>query len=128
MDDLRVLIVDDQHAMRKTIRQLLYQSQIKRVTEAESGQEGIDQIGNSDEPMPDIVICALHMKNMDGLEFVSKLRRNKNMVPILITTGDPDNLLHEVTKQAGANKILKIPISGPDLVHEIEGALGFALG
>ncbi len=127
-DDLRVLIIDEQHAMRKIVRQLLNQSHIKAVAEAESAQAAFDLITNPDEPTPDVIICALHMKNIDGMEFVSKLRRDKNMIPVLITTGDPDTFLHEVAEQAGATKVLTIPISGPDLIREIEVGLGFSLG
>ncbi len=126
-DTIHVLVVDDQATMRKIVKQLLHQSHLDLVSEAGNGIEALELISNDKLTPPDIIICDLHMDEMDGLEFVNQLRRKKNAVPVLILTGDHDRLLHDVTEQVGATKVLTKPISAPDLLQEIELAMGFTV-
>jgi two-component system, chemotaxis family, chemotaxis protein CheY len=129
LNELCVLIVDDQRAMRMIVRRLLSQGGIENVIEAEDGQEALDYLQNPSNQSPDLVICDLHMANVDGLQFSNLVRRNKVPklagIPILILTGDSDTFMHEVTEQAGATKVLTKPISAPDLRKEIALAVGF---
>ena len=129
LSELCVLIVDDQRAMRMIIRRLLSQISIENVVEAEDGQVALDYLQHPSNQPPDLVICDLHMANIDGLQFSNLVRRNKVPrlagIPILILTGDSDTFMHEVTQQAGATKVLTKPISAPDLRKEIAEAVGF---
>jgi two-component system, chemotaxis family, chemotaxis protein CheY len=129
LSEICVMIVDDQRAMRMIIRRLLGQVNIENVIEAEDGREALDYLMHPSNETPDIVICDLHMANIDGLEFSNLVRRNKVPklagIPILILTGDHDTFMHEVTQQAGATKVLTKPISAPDLRNEIAAAIGF---
>lgn len=120
------MIVDDQRSMRMIVRQLLHQSDIDNVIEAENGLDAMEKLADSFEKTPDIIICDLYMDKMDGMEFVHQLRRRKNLVPVLILTGEKDSFVREVTAQAGATKVLTKPISAPDLLKEIQQAVGFA--
>lgn len=127
--ELRVLIVDDQRTMRMIVRELLSQISIRDVIEAEDGRKALDLIQNPSVVAPDLVICDLHMANMDGMQFVNMVRRNKVPklagIPILMLTGDKDTFMHEVSAQAGATKVLTKPISAPDLRTEIAAVVGF---
>jgi len=129
LSELRVLIVDDQRTMRKIIRELLSQISIRDVIEAEDGLDALKVIQDPTAVPPDVVLCDLHMANMDGMEFVNMVRRNKVPrlagIPILILTGDKDTFMHEVSTQAGATKVLTKPISAPDLRTEIAAVVGF---
>jgi two-component system, chemotaxis family, chemotaxis protein CheY len=129
LSEICVMIVDDQRAMRMIIRRLLSQENIENVIEAENGREALDFLLHPSNQTPDLVICDLHMANIDGLEFSNLVRRNKVPklagIPILILTGDHDTFMHEVTQQAGATKVLTKPISAPDLRKEIASAIGF---
>ena len=129
LSELRVLIVDDQRTMRKIIRTLLSQISIRDVIEADDGKAALDLLQDHNTQAPDLVICDLHMVNMDGMEFVNMVRRNKVPklagIPIIILTGDKDTFMHEVSTQAGATKVLTKPISAPDLRIEIAAVVGF---
>ncbi len=126
-DEINVLIVDDQKTMRKIVRQLLSQQGFKHVSEAEDGAQALKLMETHDAQQSpfDVVICDLYMEGMDGLQFANALRRAKIITPILILTGESDNFMHDVTKQAGATKVLTKPISSSDLAREIEMAIGF---
>lgn len=128
---IRVLVIDDHKTMRSIVRQLLGQVGISDIDEAENGEEALELLRNPARADPDVIICDLHMDKMDGVEFCNCVRRDDSIrgraIPILILTGDKDELLHEVTKQVGAAKVLTKPISAPDLRKEIETAIGFSI-
>ena len=115
------MVIDDQQAMRKIIRQLLHQEHIDHVTEASNGRHALEMMRNVDVPEPDVIVCDLYM---DVMEFVHHLRRTDDKTPVLILTGEKNEFVHDVTRQAGANKILTKPISALDLAQEIHNAVG----
>jgi len=123
-DLLNVMIVDDQESMRSIIRQLLHQHHIDHVTEAENGKHALELLMDADVPNPDVILCNLHMDVMDGMEFVHCLRCENNVTPVLILTGERNEFVLDVTRQAGANRVLSKPISAPDLADEIHQAIG----
>ncbi len=126
--EIRALVIDDQRAMRSIVRQLLSQIGIDDIQEAQNGQEALEIINQPNEEDPDIIICDLHMDKMDGLEFCNLVRRDKeHEIPIIILTGDPDALLHEVSKQVGAVAVVMKPVSAPELLEHIQTALGITI-
>ena len=131
-ETIRVLVVDDQRTMRSIIRQLLGRVGISNVIEAEHGEEALAVLRNPALDIPDVIICDLHMRRMDGMEFCNLLRRSDNArhraIPIVILTGDEDEMLHAVSRQVGAAKILLKPIAANDLLAGIHAVIGFDTG
>ena len=130
-NSLRVLVVDDQRTMRSIIRRLLNQIAVHEIDEAEDGEQALELLHNPTGEKPDIVICDLHMENMDGMDFCNHLRRDKNdeirHIPVIILTGEQDTFVHSVTKQVGATTVLIKPVSAGDLKTQIEAAVGFTI-
>ncbi len=112
---IRVLVVDDQAAMRSIIKRLLSQSGICNVDEAANGEEALKWLRNPRAKDPDVIISDLHMDGIDGIELCNTMRRDEHIreraIPVLILTGDEDDLMHEVTRQVGAARIMTKPIS-----------------
>jgi PleD family two-component response regulator len=129
---LRVLIIDDHRTMRLIIRQLLGRVSINDIAEAENGEMAMAMLNAPASTMPDVIICDLHMDKMDGMEFCNRLRRSDDDrhrgIPILILTGEEDEMLHAVSRQVGAAKILMKPIAANDLLTEIRAVVGFDAG
>ncbi|MCH7944387.1 MAG: response regulator [Proteobacteria bacterium] len=118
--------------MRAIIRQLLGRVGISNVSEAEHGEQALAMVRSPTADIPDVIICDLHMQTMDGMEFCNQLRRSEDArhraIPILILTGDEDEMLHAVSRQVGAAKILMKPIAANDLLTEIRAVVGFDAG
>lgn len=129
---IRVLVIDDHQTMRKILRQLLGVVGISDVLEASHGEEALAIVGDPLVGDPDVIICDLHMDRMDGMEFCNKMRRSDDsrhrIIPILMLTGDSDEMLHEVSRQVGAVKVLTKPIAADELLTEIQAAIGFEAG
>ena len=118
--------------MRLIIRQLLAQSGINNIIEADNGNSAIDLLASVEGgPPPDVIICNLHMDKMDGMEFLNRVRRGRVNVdahiPVIILTGEPDSFVLSVTEQVGATSVLKKPISATDLAYEIGRAFGLKI-
>ncbi|MCH9052039.1 MAG: response regulator [Proteobacteria bacterium] len=124
--DLRVLVIDRQRGMRSILRQLLAQIGIEDVIEAKNGEEALELIDRPEIKEPDVIICDLHLDKLDGLELCNMFRLDKERVtPIIIVTGESDEFLHEVARQVGAVEVLTKPVSAPDLLVQIQTAIGF---
>jgi two-component system chemotaxis response regulator CheY len=129
-NQLRALVIDDQRSMRMIVKNLLRTIGIENVAEAENGKVALAYLRGSEVEYPDVIICDLHMDEMDGMQFCNIVRSDKNLrdhhVPILMLTGDLDPMLHEVSKQVGALSVLIKPVSAEELGQHIEKALGYA--
>lgn len=125
---LSVMIIDDQEVMRSIIKKLLAKANPAHVYEADDGQKALEMLKSGDVD-PDVIICDLHMENMDGTEFLKRLRADKTCVnnrkPVLILTGDKSDKAKELTRQVGASKVLTKPISADDLIRQIMLVRGY---
>lgn len=119
---LHVLIIDDQEVMRTIIKKLLTRANPSQISEASDGVQALEML-RAGEIDPDIIICDLHMENMDGVQFLRTLRADKANInsrkPVLILTSDTSDQAHEITRQVGASKVLTKPISADDLIRQI---------
>ena len=129
--ELTVLVIDDQAAMRKIVRSVLRETGIVNVTTAENGSVAFEKLTDPDLEFPDVIVCDLHMDEMSGTEFVHKLRRSKYVkntdVPVIVLTGESREMVLEVTRQVGADAILRKPVSAEEMREMIESVVGFRL-
>jgi Amt family ammonium transporter len=82
--DIDVLVVDDDPQVRDMMHGLL-ESQGWSMTEAENGQVALARLSES---RPDIILLDLMMPEMDGFEFLNRLRRVKEWrtIPVIVIT------------------------------------------
>jgi adenylate cyclase len=80
----KVLLVDDDDMMRRGMR-LTLEPAGWEVTEAENGQIGLAGLA---EARPDAIILDLMMPEMDGFEFLEKIRRQPEWrdIPVVVVT------------------------------------------
>jgi type II secretory ATPase GspE/PulE/Tfp pilus assembly ATPase PilB-like protein/CheY-like chemotaxis protein len=80
----RILLIEDDSDMREILTMVL-QREMYEVIEAENGQQGLELLF---EKKPSVVICDLMMPQMDGREFLKRVRANpgSRSVPIIILT------------------------------------------
>ncbi len=80
----RVLVVEDEPAAREMIRRMVEKNGWQ-VTEAENGKVGIERLGKT---IPDAILLDLMMPEMDGFEFLSRIRKNAKWrdIPVIVVT------------------------------------------
>lgn len=79
MNPFKAIIVDDEPAARRLMRQLLdeHASEISVIGEAENGEEAIRQI---DELKPDLIFLDIQMPDLTGFEVVEKISHRPNII------------------------------------------------
>jgi two-component system response regulator MprA len=82
MRDMKLLVVDDDRALREVLRRALTLSGYE-VSLAQSGGEALTQVTSE---MPDAVVLDVGLPDIDGLDVCRLLRSEHNRVPILILT------------------------------------------
>ena len=109
---LKVLVVDDEAAMRRVTRSLLQAIGIKTIYEANDGSSGLDAICRT---APDVVILDWEMPGLNGWEFLRKVRSPGHFpypdVPIIMLTGHGERSRVVEAVKAGVNEFLLKPVS-----------------
>lgn len=119
----RILVVDDEADLRKSLRLILTKAGYDAV-EAEDGEKAIEAIRSGDNPlMVDTVICDLVMPKVNGMEAIAFFRSQFPGVPILVLTGHPniDNA-SDLYKQGVVDYLVK-PIVPEKLLAAVEKAV-----
>ncbi len=114
-----VLIVDDAKEIREFVRTCLIEWGFK-THEALNGRMALEII---ERERPNLVILDHHMPEMEGLTVLTKLRKQKNDIPVIMLTG---NLTQQVAIQGfrnGANDFLSKPFDPDYLEIVIERVL-----
>ncbi|HWA07832.1 MAG TPA: hybrid sensor histidine kinase/response regulator [Opitutaceae bacterium] len=117
----RILIIDDESAMRDTIAMVLESSGYQTL-QAESGEKGL---GLAREFLPDLTICDVNMPQMDGTRVLTAFRADADlaMKPFVMMTGNPTQTPQRVGMNLGADDYLVKPFKMPDLLQCVETRL-----
>lgn len=125
---LVAMVIDDQPMMRSIIRSAMKQLGIPQVLEAGSGNQALE-ILRTTKTVPDFIFCDLYMNDGGGTEFINTMRRDdllkKMSVPILMLTGEEDEMMLDVCRQVGAVTILHKPCSLPQIAAALSKIVGF---
>jgi two-component system chemotaxis response regulator CheY len=121
MDSTTFLVVDDSATIRQlltlTLRKYSRGGQLK-IIEATDGREALEKVRLASY---DLVLTDIKMPNMDGLEFVHRVRTELNnaALPIIIisTKGEEDDVARGMA--LGATAYLTKPVSAPKLLETI---------
>ena len=126
LTQLRILVIDDLPFTRQLIVRLLEELGVQSVNVAADGVEGLKAFDESVDGF-DLIICDLEMPNMDGVEFVKKLREKAPLpnadVPVLIVTGHSEPEIVQNALEAGIHGYLVKPVSKQALEKRIIAAL-----
>jgi DNA-binding NarL/FixJ family response regulator len=113
----RILLAEDNTAMRRTLRELLEDEGLDVVGEAADGVEAIER---AHELRPDLILMDLRMPRMDGIEATRLVKENVPGVRVLMLSAYADPSLTERAVAVGADGYVVKGTSYQLLVDEIE--------
>lgn len=103
-EPVRVLIVDDHEALRRTLGLYLGQcDNVELVGEASNGSEALEACERSH---PDVVLMDIFLPGMDGLMATRAIRRDHPEVQVIGMTGMELEQVRPAAMQAGASSLL----------------------
>lgn len=119
----RVLIVDDEPAVRRTVVRFLRRSGFD-VDEAEDGAAALKAVANV---RPDVVITDVNMPDMDGIELLAALRSGDPELPVIVISGGgviPKRVLLKNANMLGATFTIAKPFTMDEILEVVSEALG----
>ncbi len=117
-----VLIVDDSAAIRKILQRVLRQTEMPFGNIHEAG-DGVEALQLLSSQKVGLVLSDINMPNMDGLEFLSKLKAdgaNKDLPVIMITTEGNQNKVLEAVN-LGASGYVRKPFTTEQIKEKLTG-------
>lgn len=116
---LRVLVVDDEPAIRRFLRTSL-RAEGYDVVEAETGEAALAEIRRR---APDFVMLDLGLPGIDGLEVIRRVRGEGSAAPIIVLTSRTDEAGKVEALDLGADDYVTKPFGVDELLARIRAAL-----
>jgi len=119
---IRIMLVEDDPGDQKLIRRSLLNQKIANdVVVTESGEDALDYLlagkaGDSEKPMPELILLDLNMPGMGGKEFLRRIKADDDLdtIPVVIlTTSDSEQDVLDSYK-LHASGYIKKPVSLQD--------------
>ena len=123
-EDKRVLIIDDDPGMIKTILMTLEGMDIEMsVDSATDGYEGLMKIGQS---VPDLLIIDLNMPKINGYEVIKQVKESKafSSAEIMVVSSVLSEEAESRLEALGVSTLLKKPFKLGDLKDEVTKIFG----
>jgi two-component system, OmpR family, response regulator MprA len=117
---MRVLVVDDERAVRDSLRRAL-ELEGYDVELAADGEEALERLAQNGEP--DAVVLDILMPRMDGLEVCRRLRREGHRLPVLMLTARDEVENRVAGLDAGADDYVTKPFALEELLARLRALL-----
>src|SRR3954467_13650070 len=121
MMPMRILVVDDERAVRESLRRALTLDGYE-VELASDGEEALERIA-SPTPEPDAVILDVLMPRVNGLEVCRRLRAAGNRIPVLMLTARDQVEDRVEGLDAGADEHVVKPFALEELLARVRALL-----
>ena len=115
----RILVVDDEAEIRRSVRMIL-EYEGYEVLEASSGP---DAIGIVEREAPDLVFLDIKMPGMDGLDALQRIRTSNDALPVVIISGHGTVSTAVEATKAGAFDFIEKPLTTERVLVTIRNAL-----
>ena len=119
---MKILYVEDDTTMRKTV-ELMLRSSGYEFDSAASGGEALDLAQKNDY---DLILLDIMLPDIDGYEVIGRLRRAGVETPFMLQTGLLERGKKADTASLGVTTCLIKPFDKQELIERIEGTRGGA--
>jgi two-component system response regulator MprA len=119
---VKILVVDDERAVRESLRRAL-ELEGYEIELVADGQEALQRLEANGEGQPDAVILDVLMPVIDGLEVCRRIRRGGNRVPVLMLTARDEIENRVAGLDAGADDYVTKPFALEELVARVRALL-----
>ena len=123
MSEGRVLVVDDEADVRKSVRLILSKAGYD-VIEAEEGEAGVQTAKSGENPLVlNAIICDLNMPKMGGMEAIPYFRSQFPSCPVIVLTGAGSVDRATTLFKQGVVEFLSKPIDREKLLSAVKKAV-----
>lgn len=106
------MLVEDNADDKFLAKRILRKAGIDMIRVVNDGQDAMDMLFASDEPLPELVILDLRLPRIDGLKVFAEIRRQERTMalPVLILTSSDDPKDREICLRLGAMAFVIKPL------------------
>ena len=115
----KILIVDDEEAVRAVVSTVLTNAGFEDILEAQSGEEGLESFHQTN---PDLVICDIVMPGIGGLETIRRMKEKDPGAKIMAISGWGGRALCSA-KEVGADLAVPKPFRIGELLQVVKELL-----
>jgi DNA-binding NtrC family response regulator len=115
----KILIIDDEAIVRTSCRKCL----IPEGYDVDSAENGIAGLRLVESNTYDLILTDLKMPDMDGIEFLAKIRETHPKAKVIMITGYSTSEHAELAIQSGAYNYIEKPFTPETLVKAVQEAL-----
>lgn len=124
---LKILFIDDDTIEIMKFKRTISKLELNhKIVEAQNGEEALKVLEDKDN-LPDIILLDINMPKMNGLEFLSILKKDNNLrfIPVIVlSTSKNYNDMLEAYKYGIAGYMLK-PLKYDDYVDQTSRTLAY---
>ena len=119
---LDVLIVDDSAAIRKILQRVLRQAEIPIGNVYEAG-DGVEALEALKKQTVGLILSDINMPNMDGLEFLTKVRAEQawQSLPIVMVSTERTHAKVLEAVERGASGYVRKPFTAEQIKEKLTG-------
>jgi DNA-binding response OmpR family regulator/glycine cleavage system H lipoate-binding protein len=114
-----VLVIDDEQIICDSCQRILSNEDYKVETDTDS-KGGYKKAVENDY---DLILLDLNMRDMDGMQLLTKLRKDKPDVPVIIITGYPTKETKEESKKMGVNNYILKPFKPNEILDPVKSII-----
>lgn len=120
---LKILVIDDQEFVRTIVKKMLGQLGVGTVLDSADAHAGLETAQTSH---PDLIICDIQMRPLDGFGFVRKLREQPATaaIPVVMLTAHTDAAALDAAQGLDIAAFLAKPVLPAALKDKIVTVLG----
>lgn len=117
----RILVIEDEDRLRENIAQILEFGDFQ-VDMASNGVTGVELARNS---IPDLIVCDIMMKQLDGFGVLQELRGNPSTanIPFIFVTAKADRDTMRQGMNLGADDFVTKPFTTSELLDAVQSRL-----
>lgn len=121
--EARVLVVDDEHALRRLLR-LYLEREGYEVVEADNGLDALSTVRRNSI---DVALVDVMLPELDGFSLVRRIRE-ESALPIILITARGEETNRVAGLELGADDYVVKPFSAPEIVARVRAQLRRARG
>jgi CheY-like chemotaxis protein len=118
----RVIVIDDQEAIRRIVRRVLERAG-HEVLDAADGERGLELL---ERHPADVVLSDIFMPGMDGIQMLRQIRKQFPAVKVIVMSGGDSSGMLDLRRDAellGAVKSLSKPFTTHEIVAVVNSVL-----
>ena len=115
-NDFNLIIIDDEKDVRDSLKQM-FSIEGFNVFETHSAKDALNILSGN---FGGVVISDIRMPEMDGLVFLSEIRKIDKLLPVVLITGHGDIKLAVKSLKLGATDFLEKPFDPKELLEKVK--------